>query len=237
LQYRVRLGLGPLWLVWKGVLMGIDTKTFEQILSTTGDYRGTDCLILGDCTFHVGDMTLDGFKEICGFRSISTIDLFGSPTIKADLQAPPNPELLGKFDLIIDAGTLFCCFDVAGIWRNLLNMLTPKGMIFHQAALSGYFGRGYYCFQPALFRDFYRANGFLIQYMAVRSNRAEFDDYVEIDPDAVFSISSDGTSLKFGKKFDRHISVMPADMTIVCSARRTNVQSFKNATPPYYADT
>src|SRR4051812_35644594 len=115
--------------------MGVDTKTFEQIRETTAHCHGADCLILGDCTFYVPAMTLESFRDACGFRSVSTIDLFGSPTIKADLQDPPSPELLSKFGVIIDAGTLFCCFDVAGVWRNLLKMLTSDGTIFHHAAL------------------------------------------------------------------------------------------------------
>ena len=176
-------------------------------------------------------MPLESFGEACGFRSASTIDMFGSPTIKADLQEPPSPELMGRFGLIIDAGTLFCCFDAAGVWRNLLKMLTPDGTIFHHAALSGYFGRSCYAFQPVLFRDFYHANGFSIEHMAVRSNRAAADEYRKIEPDAVFSTAANGDMLAFGKKFERHISVMPADMTIIVTARRVRGQPFQNAMP------
>ena len=79
--------------------------------------------------------------------------------------------------------------------------------------------------------DFYHANGFSIEHMAVRSNRAAADEYRKIEPDAVFSTAANGDMLAFGKKFERHISVMPADMTIIVTARRVRGQPFQNAMP------
>jgi hypothetical protein len=215
--------------------MGIDAKTFEQIKLATNKYRGSDCLILGDTAFYMPGMTLESFSAECGFRSAATIDIHGNPTIKADLQNPPSADLLGKFGVIIDAGTLCCCFDIAGVWRNLLKMLAPSGVIFHQGALSGYFGRIYYSFQPSLFRDFYRSNGFDIERICVRTPRLEDDDYKQISIDDVFSLDSSSSKITFGKNFKKHITVMPADMTIMCVASRKSASEFKNAIPVYYA--
>ena len=47
-------------------------------------------------------------------------------------------------------------------------MLAPGGSIFHQSALTGFFGRGYYSFQPRLFTDFYPQNGFEVLWLGYR---------------------------------------------------------------------
>jgi hypothetical protein len=184
-------------------------------------------------------MDLEGFRKAMGLESVATIDLFGSPTIKVDLQGPIPSEYLGKFDLIVDAGTLFCCFDIAAVWRNILGMLTDSGSVFHQAGLTGYFGRAYYSLHPALFRDFYRTNGFEISALAVRANRAKSwfrpdRGYQYITPDDVFLTGSAGGGFSFGKAFTKHFRSLPNDATVICMATRQKALQFKNAIPGYY---
>jgi len=217
----------------------MDVTTYHALQKAVGAKQYKNCLILGDCTFHNG-MDLESFRQAISLESVATIDLYGQPTIRADLQGSIPEGYWGKFDLIVDAGTLFCCFDVAQVWRNILLMLTDQGSVFHQAGLTGYFGRTYYSLHPALFRDFYQANGFEIAALAVRANRARSwfggrDGYQYIAPDDVFMTNSAGGSFRFGGKFTRHFRSIPNDATVICMATRESVAPFQNALPVYYA--
>lgn len=196
-----------------------------------------DALILGDCTFHEwwargGRGDLSRFAAAAGFDSVDTVDLFGEPTIRLDLGQPVPEELHGRYDWVIDAGTIFCCFDVAAVWRNALAMLKPGGTIFHNAGLTGYFGRSYYSFQPALFRDFYAVNGFEVTRMAVRGTRDQAE-YVPIEADQVYAV--DGPELRWAAEQNGAAPALPTDAVIVCAARQVEERPFTNAVPAHYA--
>src|SRR4051794_17721365 len=99
--------------------MGIDTPFLYRIAEIGAKERifpNGDVLILGDCRFHAswatGDNTVDRekFREIYQLGKVETIDVFGSPSIVMDLHQPVPPELRNRFDMVIDAGTIFCCF-------------------------------------------------------------------------------------------------------------------------------
>src|ERR1051326_4433277 len=137
--------------------MGIDARTLDELVALKTALHGerrVACAIIGDCTFHLpwrtGDNRRDlaSFAERLGLSRCETIDVYGTPTIRMDLHDELPPSLKGAFDLVIDAGTLCCCFDVARAWRNLLDMLAPDGGIFHLPALTGYMARCYSKLQP-----------------------------------------------------------------------------------------
>lgn len=223
--------------------MGIDGKTLDLIKSTTRSYQGQRCLILGDCAFYLPGMTLQTFADICGFASVDTIDLFGNPTIRADLHDPIADSLRGKYGVVLDIGTICSCFDIAAVWRNALTLLADRGTIFHLAGLTGYFGRSYYSLHPALFRDFYAANGFDVTCMAVRARRASpdwrrrrRDNFSPIGIDDVFVTAADANGLTFEPELADHIPLLPNDAEIVCVANRTSRQPFSRAIPKYYAN-
>src|SRR5579871_2893198 len=135
--------------------MAIDTRTFDEIASIVRNARlaNTRALVLGDCTFFTswrsGDNRADlaSFGRLCGFSSVDSLDISGAPTIRADFYDEVPTERREAFDLIIDAGVLYWCFDVALAWRHILDMLKPNGIMIHQSALTGYMGRGFYSFQ------------------------------------------------------------------------------------------
>src|SRR6516165_2072997 len=197
--------------------MGIDIRDLEAIRRFGGPWRGQDCMILGDCTFHVPGLDLVGFAKECGFRSASTIDIAGHPTFKVDLTKVPE-DLQGRFGIVIDSGTLYCCLEVIAAWRGALSLLDATGGILHTAGLTGYFGRCYYSFSPRLFRDFYAECGFMITRMAVRATRSSDDRMIDIEVDDIFSVDSSSELIRFGPQFEGHIRVLPADAQIICEA-------------------
>lgn len=170
--------------------MAIEKKDLKLLLELRKKHpEGESLAILGDCYFHfnIGELQEMGgvkikskdsepklkvdlkmFAEVLGFKEAETFDISGSPTRKIDLQKSIPEEFKNRFDWVIDAGTLYWCFDIASVWKNILSMLKKDGCVFHLSALSGYFGRGYYSFQPRMFADFYSQNGFEVLMMAYR---------------------------------------------------------------------
>ena len=73
--------------------------------------EGQSCAILGDCEqSHVAG--LGNFKRQLNFVNVDTFDVNGDPTYKVDLTEPIDEALFGKYDWVIDCGTMQCCFDV-----------------------------------------------------------------------------------------------------------------------------
>lgn len=163
--------------------MAIEIQDLKLLIELRRKYpQGEKLCILGDCHFYFknnilfkmshynntdcfnysSNATIESFGKALGFKTVETIDIFGKPTHKLDLQKSLPIKLFSKFDWIIDSGTLYWCFDIASVWKNILLLLKKKGFIFHTSSLTGYFGRGYYSFQPRLFTDFYKQNGFQI---------------------------------------------------------------------------
>src|SRR3954462_6650607 len=142
--------------------MGIDAAFFERIAAIGREQRlfpGANVAILGDFRFHTqwargaSRADLARFARELGLARVETLDIMGPPTITLDLHEPLPDTLVGQFDIVVDAGTVHCCFDVAAVLKNCLALLKQRGSIFHLSALTGYFGRAYYCFNPLLLKD------------------------------------------------------------------------------------
>lgn len=169
--------------------MAIEIEDLELLVKLRKKYpKGKRLCVLGDCFFYFSNRTLfktcnkyhdiysydknratiDTFKTALDFDEVETIDVSGKPTFKLDLSNPLPKNLKSRYDWVIDAGVLYWCFDIASVWKNIIELTKPKGYIFHISSFSGFFGRGYYSIQPRLFHDFYKANNFKIVYSAVR---------------------------------------------------------------------
>jgi hypothetical protein len=234
---------------------------------------GTRLGILGECEFHFDNETLHRwfpcehqndtekgtkasiatFGQALGFACAETLDIAGSPTHRVDLQLPLASELLGRYDWIIDAGTMFWCFDVAAVWRNVLDMLADDGCVMHVAALTGYFGRGYYAMQPRVFRDLYRQNGFDVITLGVRTrptnltSRHRFLALVQrllgnhfgwrlMSEDAIYLRSASRWSIAFADKLPLTANgtaiepqVVPNNSVVMCFAHRRERVPFSRA--------
>jgi hypothetical protein len=241
--------------------MGIDTPFLERILAIgrqEGVFPGGSVLILGDCRFFAswatGDNAADRqeFKERYKLARVETIDVFGNPSIRMDLHESPPDSLRNQFDMVLDAGTLFCCFDVATVLRNCFDMMKDSAVIIHQAGLTGYFGRCYFNFHPALFRDFYEQNDFVVTNMEVRVFKETclaakiqriwktwlsrpVGDYKAIDRGSHVSYA-DFVDMKFVERTDKTASMLPIDALILCAARRRMRREFLRPLPSYYND-
>jgi len=72
----------------------------------------------------------------------------------ADLNYPQD---LGKFDLVIDPGTLEHCFNIGQAVLNAANSVKAGGYIFHISPMS-MMNHGFYNLCPTLYHDFYAKN-------------------------------------------------------------------------------
>ena len=76
----------------------------------------------------------------------------------ADLNAPVNVELEGKFDIVLDPGTMEHCFNIGQAMVNFLSMAKIGGYIYHSNPLF-MFNHGFYNLNPTFYNDFYVDNG------------------------------------------------------------------------------
>lgn len=72
----------------------------------------------------------------------------------ADLNVPQS---LGKFDLVIDPGTLEHCFNIGQAFINAANAVKVGGVICHLSPMN-MLNHGFYNMNPTLFHDFYYQN-------------------------------------------------------------------------------
>jgi hypothetical protein len=196
-------------------------------------------VILGDCVFHTAFAKQDGkdlqrFAAILGLDAVDTIDLFGSPTVRHDLHQPVPADMAGTYDLVVDAGTMFCCFDVIAVWRNIVRLLAVDGVVAHLAGLTGYFGRSFYSLHPALFKDFYAVNGFEIVRLATRAAR-DHAGFHPVDREATFLVESGPDGMRWSSEHAEAPGSIPTDTVVVCAARRRDVVDFTIPAPSYYA--
>jgi hypothetical protein len=109
--------------------------------------------------------------ESLGFQVTETLDVNGEATITHNLMEAVPTYLHEKYDLIIDAGVLFWCFNPGLALENILRMLRPGGDVLHITAVSGFYGRGYYNIHPKALDDFYKVNGCHFLFASYRSKQ------------------------------------------------------------------
>ena len=239
--------------------MGIDTAFLDRLIAIGRDEKvlpdGTT-LILGDCKFYTswasGDNAADRlhFQRSYGFSRVETVDMVGAPTITADLQQPISGGLRDQFDMIVDAGTLFWCFDVAAVLKNCFEMLRDRGIMVHLTALTGHFGRGYYNMHPTFFRDVYAQNGFEIITIEVRVHKQlsrvaklqrklwelrknPVGNFKRIAENATYLRYANFVDMDFTSEVAVAAPMLPNDALILCAARRRRRQEFVRAVPSF----
>ncbi len=75
-----------------------------------------------------------------------------------DLNGPLDADLVGGFDIVLDAGTMEHCFNVGQAVRNILDMAKVGGFIIHQNPMT-MINHGFFNFSPTFYHDFYGQNG------------------------------------------------------------------------------
>jgi hypothetical protein len=256
--------------------MALERQDVKKLLQFRRQFTGgAAALILGDCHLHFSrgylaelapTAGLDNSSEgasladvarALGFESLHTVDLFGKPTIRFDLHGgSPPQELVAKYDWVIDAGTAYCCFDVAAVLKNMLAFLKPDGCVYQHASLVGHLGRGYYSFSPMLFSDFYTQNGFEIIEMCVRvkppsearrsgviahvrrvlsAPAATSEDWQALGRHDFFVSSADRSHISFADRYRApEPAALPNNSMVMCFARRQAAAEFRNAIPEFF---
>jgi SAM-dependent methyltransferase len=241
--------------------MGIDAAFFDRIAAIgtrQGLFPGASVAILGDCRFltswATGDnrVDLDRFVQKLGLARAETLDILGKPTIRLDLHESLPPDLAAQFDVVIDAGTVHCCFDVAAVLKNCTHLLKERGTVFHLSALTGYFGRAYYNFNPLLFKDFYLQNRFLPlafeqrvpsaganfsrwQHLLHRFLGPSLGAFAPIPIDGLYLEEADALAMRFGPDVSRRPAMIPNDAVIMFAASREKAVPFVRPVPSFFS--
>jgi len=168
-----------------------DLHEVIRLLKQKPDLPRGRLLILGSANVHVSreqyQSLLQGYQfapvmipevltplslgESLGFQTTETLDVNGEATITHNLMEAVPADLHEKYDLIIDAGVLFWCFNPGLALENILRMLKPGGDVLHITAVSGFYGRGYYNIHPKTLDDFYKVNGCQFLFSSYRSKQ------------------------------------------------------------------
>ncbi len=124
-----------------------------------------------------------------GFKQYDDIDFVGDEgvTIVHDMNTPLPTTFDKRYDLVLECGTLEHIFDVAQVFRNIIQLCKVNGTICHISPLN-WINHGFYNFSLTLFYDVYRNNGFEdfkfwifdwpLNYIQVGSSAATSIDFV-----------------------------------------------------------
>lgn len=103
------------------------------------------------------------FKECLGASEVNTLDYspYEGADLLYDLNQPVPRELKGRFDVVVEAGSLEHVFNFPIAIANLMQMTKVGGSIFASTVSNNLCGHGFYQFSPELiFRIFTADNGF-----------------------------------------------------------------------------
>ena len=136
-----------------------EVKLFRQDYHTR--FPESSIKPLADYTF--GDYSesfLHGFLNVASLTIIDISPYEGADTIH-DLNQPLPESLQGRFDAVIDSGSLEHIFNFPTAIANLMKLLKVGGTIFITTPANDLCGHGFYQFSPELmFRVFTSDNGF-----------------------------------------------------------------------------
>jgi hypothetical protein len=112
------------------------------------------------------------FSEITDLTNIEYVSIDVCPGLKSteilDLNFDRLPDRMHRgYDVVFNFGTTE---HIVNQW-NCLNVihdaLAVGGVAYHQLPASGYLDHGYFCYTPLLFRDLAKANGYVIEHLAM----------------------------------------------------------------------
>ena len=113
--------------------------------------------------YQFGDYSDSFLRDFLEVTSLTVIDISryeGAETIH-DLNLPIPENLQGRFDAVIESGTLEHIFNFPVAVANLMKLLKVGGTIFITSPANDLCGHGFYQFSPELmFRVFSNENGF-----------------------------------------------------------------------------
>jgi hypothetical protein len=78
--------------------------------------------------------------------------------IVVDLNRPAPANLVGRYDIVYDGGTMEHCFNVGQVMRNITSFARVGGYIIHVNPLN-YYNHGFFNFNPTFYHDWYTQSG------------------------------------------------------------------------------
>lgn len=125
------------------------------------------------------------FLDFLGATAVDSIDFsdYEGSSLCHDLNQPIPPEWKGKYDFVIDGGTLEHVFNFPCAIRNAMELVAPGGCFFGCNPADNWLGHGFYQFGPELFfRVFTPENGFEMIDLLLTEDVADGSVYKVIDP-------------------------------------------------------
>ncbi|WP_315764622.1 methyltransferase domain-containing protein [Sphingomonas sp. Y38-1Y] len=102
-------------------------------------------------------------RDHLGATSVESIDMsdFEQATHIHDMNQPLPDHLRGRFDTVMDIGTLEHVYNIVQALKNASDLLKPGGQIVHVLPTNNFCGHGFWQFSPELFFSLYsEKNGY-----------------------------------------------------------------------------
>jgi hypothetical protein len=124
--------------------------------------------------WHGVDFPLPETLEVLGAigATLECVDIHPSRGVErvVDLNLPCA---LGRFDLVIDAGTIEHCFNIGQALLNAAQAVEVGGCVFHGPPMT-MLNHGFYNINPTLFHDFYVQNGWTLEALIGGTREGKF---------------------------------------------------------------
>jgi len=120
-----------------------------------------------------------------GAQEIASLDAspYQGASVLHDMNLPIPNEMKGRFDVVLDGGTLEHVFNFPVAIRNCMEMLAPGGSYLGVSPANNFCGHGFYQFSPDLFfRIFSAENGFRTERVILCAVRADAEWFEVLDP-------------------------------------------------------
>lgn len=107
-------------------------------------------------------------RELLEIDHLVSIDCSGyeQATVTHDMNLPIPDAQVGRYDAVIDGGTLEHVFNIPVALANCMKMLKPGGRFYSLSPANNHCGHGFYQFSPEFFfRVFTAENGFELEHV------------------------------------------------------------------------
>ena len=113
-------------------------------------------------SYQWGEYSERFFKALFKCSVVDSLDFsdYQGATILHDLQQPIPGELRGKYDLVLDGGTMEHVFNLPAALANAIRLVRVGGLVYINSPCNNLSGHGFYQFSPELmYRVMSRDNG------------------------------------------------------------------------------
>jgi hypothetical protein len=182
------------------------------------------------------------FFAALGFASYDSIDLteyFGALLMDLNVVIRQHYGYDRQFNLVTNNGTGEHIFNQLAVFTNVHDLTAPGGIMIHILPYRGWTNHGFYNFNPIIFADIARANGYEMVRISI-SDR--FANEREVHPPDCFSIRFERTG-RARSVFDAAMSAVDAlrgrrfiGNFVVSVLRKTNDAPFRVPIQGKYVD-